>query len=40
MELLDSNSGWKVNWFYIANQKLALPKRTGHKPVKFLEWDL
>ena len=40
MVLPDSTSGWKSEWFYIGNQKLKLPKRTGHGPVKVSEWDM
>jgi hypothetical protein len=40
MELLDNNSNCMADWFYIADQRTTLPKRTGHKPVKILEWDL
>jgi hypothetical protein len=39
-DLLDNTAGWRSEWFYIADQILGLPHRTGHKPVKISEWDL
>jgi hypothetical protein len=38
--LPDNTAGWRSEWFYIADQILGLPRRTGHKPVKISEWDL
>jgi hypothetical protein len=40
MDLPDNTVGWRSEWFYIADQKSTLPKRTEHKPVKINEWDL
>jgi hypothetical protein len=40
MDLPDNTTWWRSEWFYIADQKPALPKRTGHKPEKIPEWDL
>jgi hypothetical protein len=40
MDLPDNTTGWRLEWFYITDQQLVLPKRTGHKPAKILEWDL
>jgi hypothetical protein len=39
-DLPDNNSGWRSEWVYIADQLPALPRRSGHKPVKISEWDL
>jgi hypothetical protein len=39
-DLPDNTAGWRSDWFYVANQLSALPKRTGHKPMKIPEWDL
>jgi hypothetical protein len=39
-DLPDNNTGWRSEWFYIADQQPALPHCSGHKPVKILEWDL
>jgi hypothetical protein len=39
-DLPDNTTGWRSEWFYIADQILGLPHRTGHKPVKKNEWDL
>jgi hypothetical protein len=39
-DLPDNTTGWRSDWFYIADQRPALPKQTGHKPVKISEWDL
>jgi hypothetical protein len=39
-ELPGNTTGWKSEWFYIVDQLLGLPRRTGHKPVKINEWDL
>jgi hypothetical protein len=39
-DLPDNTAGWRSEWFYIADQILGLPLRTGHKPVKISEWDL
>jgi hypothetical protein len=38
--LPDNTAGWRSEWFYIVDQLPALPRRTGHKPVKIPEWDL
>jgi hypothetical protein len=38
--LPDNTAGWRLEWFYIADQLLGLPRRAGHKPVKINEWDL
>jgi hypothetical protein len=38
--LPDNTVGWRLEWFYIADQIPGLPRRTGHKPVKINEWDL
>jgi hypothetical protein len=40
MDLPNNTIGWRSEWFYIADQRSALPKRTEHKPEKILEWDL
>jgi hypothetical protein len=40
MELPDNNSGWRSEWFYIADQKPKLPKQTGFTAMKVNEWDL
>jgi FMN phosphatase YigB (HAD superfamily) len=39
-DLPDKNSGWRSEWFYIVDQLLGLPRRSGHKPAKISEWDL
>jgi hypothetical protein len=39
-DLPANTAGWKSEWFYIADQVLGLPRRTGHNPVKINEWDL
>jgi hypothetical protein len=39
-DLPDNTAGWRLEWFYIADQIPGLPRRTGHKPVKISEWDL
>jgi hypothetical protein len=39
-DLPNSTVGWRLDWFYITDQKPVLPKRTRHKPVKIPEWDL
>jgi hypothetical protein len=39
-DLLDNTAGWRLEWFYITDQLLALPKRTSYKPMKIPEWDL
>jgi hypothetical protein len=36
----DNTAGWRSEWFYIVDQLLGLPHRTGHKLVKINEWDL
>jgi hypothetical protein len=36
-DLSDNNAGWRSDWFYITDQLPALPRHTGHKPVKILE---
>jgi hypothetical protein len=33
-DLLDNNSGWRLEWFYIVDQLPRLPRRSGHKLVK------
>jgi hypothetical protein len=38
--ILDNNTGWRSEWFYIADQLSGLPRRSGNKPVKISEWDL
>jgi hypothetical protein len=37
MDLPDNTASWRLDWFYIVDQRSALPKRTGHKPVKIPE---
>jgi hypothetical protein len=39
-DLPDNTDGWRSDWFYIADQLPALPRCTGHKPVKIPEWDM
>jgi hypothetical protein len=39
-DLPDNTAGWRSEWFYITDQILGLPRRTGHKPAKISEWDL
>jgi hypothetical protein len=39
-DLPDNTTGWRLEWFYIADQIPGLPRRTGHKLVKISEWDL
>jgi hypothetical protein len=39
-DLPDNTTGWRSEWFYIADQIPGLPRRTGHKPAKINEWDL
>jgi hypothetical protein len=39
-DLLDNTTGWRSEWFYIADQVLGLPRCTGHKLLKISEWDL
>jgi polyhydroxyalkanoate synthesis regulator phasin len=39
-DLPDYTTGWRSEWFYIADQLPGLPRRTGHKPVKINESDL
>jgi hypothetical protein len=36
----DKTTGWRSEWFYIADQLPALPRRSGHKPAKIFEWNL
>jgi hypothetical protein len=36
-DLPDNTTGWRSEWFYIADQLLGLPHRTGHKPAKINE---
>jgi hypothetical protein len=36
-DLPDNTAGWRSEWFYIADQILGLPRRTGHKPAKINE---
>jgi hypothetical protein len=37
MDLQDNTPGWRLECFYIANQKASLSKRTGHRPEKITE---
>jgi hypothetical protein len=39
-DLPDNIARRRSDWFYVADQLPALPRRTGHKPVKIPEWDL
>jgi hypothetical protein len=39
-DLPDNTTGWRLVWFYIADQIPGLLRRTGHRPVKISEWDL
>jgi hypothetical protein len=39
-DLPNNTTGWRSEWFYIADQIPCLPRRTGHKPMKISEWDL
>jgi hypothetical protein len=39
-DLPDNNTGWRSEWFYIADQLPGLPCRSGHKPVKISELGL
>jgi hypothetical protein len=39
-DLPDNTARWRSKWFYIVDQNLGLPRRTGHKPMKISEWDL
>jgi hypothetical protein len=39
-DLPDNTTGWRSEWFYIADQIRGLPQRTGHKPANISEWDL
>jgi hypothetical protein len=39
-DLPDNTAGWRLEWFYIADQIPGLPRQTGHRPVKINEWDL
>jgi hypothetical protein len=39
-DLPDNTVGWRLEWFYIADQIPSLPRRTSHKQVKINEWDL
>jgi hypothetical protein len=36
-DLPDNNSGWRSEWFYIVDQLLGLPRRSGHKLVNISE---
>jgi hypothetical protein len=36
----DNTDGWRSEWFYIADQLPALPRCSGHKPIKISERDL
>jgi hypothetical protein len=38
--LPDNTAGWRLEWFYIADQLPGLPHRSGHIPAKVNEWDL
>jgi hypothetical protein len=35
-----NTAGWRSDWFYITDERSALPKRTWHKPVEIPEWVL
>jgi hypothetical protein len=39
-DLPDNTTGWRSEWFYIADLIPSLSCRTGHRPVKINEWDL
>jgi hypothetical protein len=39
-DLPDNTAGWRLEWFYIADQLPGLPHRTGHKLVNINEWNL
>jgi hypothetical protein len=39
-DLPDNTTGWRSEWFYIADQLPGLRRRNGHKPVKINKWDL
>jgi hypothetical protein len=39
-DLPDNTTGWRSEWFYIADQIPGLPRRTGHRPSKISERDL
>jgi hypothetical protein len=39
-DLPNNTTGWRSEWFYIADQLPGLPRRTGHNPAKMNEWDL
>jgi hypothetical protein len=38
--LPDNTTGWRSEWFYIADRIPGLPRCMGHKPVKISEWNL
>jgi hypothetical protein len=38
-DLPDNTTGWRSEWFYIADPLPGPPRRTGHKPVKINKWD-
>lgn len=40
MELPNSNTKWRSNWFYVAKKDPVLPKRTGFGPEKNNKWTL
>jgi hypothetical protein len=40
IDLPDNTTGWRSEWFYIADQIPGLLWRTSHKPAKISEWDL
>jgi hypothetical protein len=39
-DLSDNTTGWRSEWFYIADQIPGIRRHTGHKPAKISEWDL
>jgi hypothetical protein len=39
-DLPENTTGWRSEWFYIADQIPGLPRRTGHKPAKISVWGL
>jgi hypothetical protein len=40
IDLPDNTAGWRLEWFYIADQIPGLPHRAGHTPLKINDWDL
>jgi hypothetical protein len=39
-DLPDNTTGWRSEWFYIADQIPGLPRHTGHRTSKISEWNL